>query len=1097
LSRLSKAQLIERLLQLSSSRCSPPGSGSEGVAASGDDAPWGTQDHYRTLVNESFDGIFIHKGSRIVFANKRLREMLDYRPGDLLGMEHWQVFTPECQEIIRDQAQARLRGETPPSRHEVRCQRADGSSFDAEVLIGTITVEGGPGVQVWVRDISERKDAERALVASEERFRSLSENAPDIIYTLDPTGTLTYVNSCWEKILGHPVSEVVGRFFVDFAHPEDAKNFVRSFKAIRDSKETIHVSGRMLHQSGDVRYLDMSGATNLDARGEVTGVVGMLKDITAAVEARREREVSQARLQVALGAAPDPVVIYDEQGRTKYINPAFTRVFGWRPDELLDRHIDFVPEPEKATTRAVIQRVLKGERITEFETQRYTKDGQLVEVSISAAGYAGMGQEKQGSIVTLRDITEAKRARDALRASEASLARAQKMARLGNWDLDLATGELVCSEQVKQILGITSEKGDLSLGRFMSSVHPDDCGYVEEQLKEASQSGQTLSIEHRVVRPSGEERIVLNLAEVELDRTGDPARLVGAMLDITERRRSEEQMLLLARVFETTIEGILVTNVEGVIEMVNPAFSAITGFSAEEAVGRKPNILKSKRQGPEFYRDMWRRLKDRGSWQGEIWNRRKSGDAYPEWLTITAIKDPAGRTTHYVGVFHDITDTKRNEEKITHQAYHDALTGLPNRLLFNDRLTMAMAHANREGQGLAVLFLDLDHFKNINDSLGHAVGDLLLQQVAERLVRWSRDEDTVARIGGDEFLMLLPGADDPDYAVYAARRILASLSKPFAIRGHELYATASIGITVYPHDGKDTETLVSNADLAMYRAKEDGRNNYELFTPSMNARVVKRMSLEVDMRKALERGEFLLHYQPKVDLATGRMVGVEALVRWQKEGEGLVAPNHFIPVAEETGLILPLGRWVLSAACRQAKRWHDQGFGHMQMAVNISPRQFRQTDLVSMVRSTLEGTGLPPECLDLEITENVVMYSVTEANRTLNQLAELGVRLSMDDFGRGYSSLYYLRRFPMHSLKIDRSFVVDVPHDPEAASIVNTIISMSRTLGLKVVAEGVDDPRQLAFLREHGCDQMQGYYFSPPVDHRDITRLLRSGKLLN
>lgn len=1105
LSRLTKAQLIQKVIDISQELVRPDQPLGDD-AAGRDDAPsqsggseaalWATGERYRTLVEESFDGIFIQKGTKIVFANRRLHDMLGHQPGALVGLDHWSVYSPEYQEITRSRAQARLRGEKPPARYEVKCQRTDGSSFDAEIFAGVISVEGSPGIQVWVRDITERKEADKALAASEERFRCLSQNAPDIIYALDSRGAFIYVNGSWQKILGHSENEVLGRYFVDFVPPEQAEDYIRIFKEIRDAKATIHITGTMLHKDGEVRYLDMSGAPNLDDQGRVTGMVGMLKDITEAMAADRARKVSEARLRVALQAAPDPVVIYDLQGRAEYVNPAFCQVFGWQPDELLGRRIDFVPEAERQRTMQAVQDVVSGKGVTDFETRRYTKDGQLVEVSISSASYSGEGDDRSYTIATLRDITEAKRARDALRASEASLARAQQMAQLGNWELDLSSGQLVCSEQARHIFGVSPDLHDITLGSFLSAVHADDRAYVENRLAEASQATQPLRIEHRIVHPGGRERIVLNLAEAELDPAGRPARLVGAVLDITERRRSEEQMILLARVFETTIEGILVTNADGVIEMINPAFTAITGFSAAEAVGQTPRILNSKRQGPEFYQEMWSRLKSQGSWQGEIWNRRKSGEAYPQWLTITAIKDSEDNVTHYVGVFHDITETKRSEERITYQAYHDALTGLPNRLLFNDRLTMAMAHAKRKEQGLAVLFLDLDHFKNINDSLGHAVGDLLLQKVAERLVRWSRDEDTVARIGGDEFIILLQGADDPDYAVYAARRILASLSRPFLVREHELYATASVGITLFPHDGQDTETLISNADLAMYRAKDDGRNNYKLFTPALNAKVVERMALEGHIRKALERGEFRLYYQPKVDLKTGRMVGVEALARWQRDIDDLVAPDQFIPVAEETGLIVPLGRWVLTTACRQAKRWHDQGFKDFQMSVNLSPRQFRQKDLVAMVRSTLDATGLPPDLLDLEITENVVMVSVDEATETLNQLAGLGVRLSMDDFGRGYSSLYHLKRFPMHALKIDRSFVMDVATDPEAASIVNTIISMSRTLGLKVVAEGVDDPRQLAFLKEHGCDQMQGYYFSRAVDHSEITRMLLSGKLL-
>lgn len=1054
------------------------------------------EERYRRLVEESFDGIFIQKGSGIVFANQQLHKMLGYDPGELKGMEYWRVYAPEYQELTRSRAEARMRGQAVVSRYEVKCLRKDGATFDAEICAGVINIEGQAGVQVWVRDITERRQALRALAASEERFRSLSENAPDIIYTLDTDGAFTYVNPAWERIMGHRLDEVLGRFLVDFVLPEDAREYARVFKDIRDNKKTIYRRGRARHKNGSTRYLEMSGAPNVDSDGRVTGMVGTINDITEAIMAERALKASEARQKAALESSPDPMVIYNLDGEALFVNSAFSQVFGWQPAEILGGKIDFVPEDQKQTSLDTTNQVIAGGDCIAFETQRYTKDGQLVDVSISSARYSETGDSAGGIIVTLRDITDAKRAQNALRKSETSLARAQEMAHLGNWELDLASGEMFCSREVYNILGLKTSETAITLRRLLDSVHPDDRGHVEDALTKASDSSEPLRIEHRLVHSGGEDRVVLNLAEVEHDNSGYPCRLVGAMQDITERRRSEEQMLLLAQVFETTIEGILVTDAAGIIQMVNPAFAAITGYSIQEAVGQTPRILNSRRQDKLFYDDMWRRLLEDGHWQGEIWNRRKNGEAYPEWLTITSITDLHGRSTHYVGVFHDITEIKRSEEKITFQAYHDALTGLPNRLLFNDRLTMALAHAARTEQGLAVIFLDIDHFKNINDSLGHAVGDMLLQAVAKRLMHWSRKEDTVARIGGDEFIMLLQGTQDPDYAVFVAGRILDSLTEPFLVGEHDLYVSASIGITLYPLDGQDIEALVSNADLAMYRAKEDGRNNYKLFTPAMNARVVERMALEGSLRKALERREFLLHYQPKVDLKSGAMVGVEALVRWRKSDGELVPPDQFIPVAEDTGQIVGLGRWVMETACAQTKQWHSLGFEGFHVAVNLSPRQFRQKNLVEMVQGILNRSHLPASALELEVTENVVMYSVEEAIDTLRRLAAMGVKLSMDDFGRGYSSLYYLKRFPMHSLKIDRSFVADIATDPDDASIVNTIISMSRSLNLKVIAEGVETREQLDFLRENRCDQIQGYYFSRAVGKDEVTKMLQQGKTL-
>ncbi len=926
--------------------------------------------HYRTLFETANDAILVLADGLVLDCNPRALATFASPRERLVGCSLADLSSPEPPEgqparpPVEERMALAQAGDT--QFFDWRFQRLDHSQFEAEVSLNRLVLAGQEYLLAVVRDITSRKRTEESLRASEERFRSLSQNAPDIIYTLGQDGVFTYVNPAWRRILGHAPEEVLGRFFVDFVLPEDRVFFREAFRRIRDDQEILQISRCLLHQDGSRRLFSMSGSPNLDAQGRVIGMVGMLKDVSKRAAAEQ-----------------------------------------------------------------------------------------------------------------------------ALRKSQASLARAQQMAHLGSWEMDLASGEMSCSDEVFHIYGIPGSQAPVNLKRFMQSVHAEDRPLVQRHLQLAPSLESPQGLEHRIVRPDGQTRVVYQLAELLRDSQGRPQRLVGAVQDITERRRSEEHMHLLARIFENTVEGILVTDANGVISMVNRAFSNITGFSAEEAIGQTPRLLSSQRQGREFFEQMWQSLLRQGYWQGEIWNRRKNGEAYPEWLAITAITDPQGRTAHYVGVFHDITEIKRNEEQISFQAYHDALTGLPNRLLFKDRLNMALAHAPRQREGLALLFLDLDDFKNINDSLGHAMGDQLLQAVSRRLVRWVRDEDSVARLGGDEFIMLLVGTHTPDYAVQVASRILETMAEPLRVHGQEFYVTASIGITVYPHDGQDAETLVANADTAMYRAKADGRNNYKLFTPAMNQEVVKRMELERSLRRALREGEFVMHYQPKVELVSGRVVGVEALIRWQRPGLGLVPPAEFIPVAEETGLIVPIGEWVLFTACRAAQGWRRQGFSDLRVAVNLSPRQFRQRNLVQLVSRALAESGLPAHCLELEVTESVVMHSVEDAILTLEHLSQLGVHLFMDDFGRGYSSLYYLKRFPMHALKIDRSFVSDIVNNPGDASIVDTIISMSRSLNLKVVAEGVETQEQLDFLKGLRCDQMQGFLFSRPLPLEELEALLR------
>ncbi|MBI5141118.1 MAG: EAL domain-containing protein [Nitrospirae bacterium] len=600
-------------------------------------------------------------------------------------------------------------------------------------------------------------------------------------------------------------------------------------------------------------------------------------------------------------------------------------------------------------------------------------------------------------------------------------------------------------------------------------------------------------------RMRSEEELQKAYAELELRVRARTQDLCSAnerlTLEIENRMKNEEQLSFAASVFMNTIEGIAITDESGNIQRVNPGFTTITGYSAGEVLGRNPRILKSSHHPPEFYRAMWDTLLKDGQWKGEIWNRRKNGELYPEWLSITAIRNANGRTTNYVSVFHDITDIKSSEEKLAHQAYHDALTGLPNRQLFNDRLKKALAHTQRHDEHLGLLFLDLDNFKNINDTLGHKVGDIYLQRAAALLRDCSRDEDTVTRLGGDEFTIMMPSIRAVDDPVRLAVRILESFSNPVLIEGHELNIGASIGITIAPDDGVDAETLIKNADMAMYRAKETGKNNYQVFTREINEKVHRTIQMENDLRKAVERYEFIVLYQPKVRLSDGKLDSVEALVRWVRPEGEIVSPADFIPIAESTGLVLPIGEWVLRTACRQARKWHDEGYP-IGVSVNLSPRQFAQDNLFGMIADALAESGLPPEALEFEITEGMLLKRQDHAIDLLRKLRSCGIKLSIDDFGTGYSSLAYLKQLPINSLKLDRIFVQGLPSNADDATITFAVVSMATSLGLATVAEGVETAEQLAFLDKVGCEYIQGYYFSRPVSSETLTGYLREGKRL-
>ncbi|MDF1613649.1 EAL domain-containing protein [Desulfurivibrio dismutans] len=560
--------------------------------------------------------------------------------------------------------------------------------------------------------------------------------------------------------------------------------------------------------------------------------------------------------------------------------------------------------------------------------------------------------------------------------------------------------------------------------------------------------------------------------------------------DITQRKQSEEKIRLSHQFLEETSEAVVITDADARIIEVNRAFEKVTGYHREEVIGDNPRILKSGHHGEEFYRQMWHQLTTTGHWEGEIWSRRKNSEVHPKWLSISAVTDRRGRTTHYVGISSDLTAIKQTQDQLENLAHFDQLTGLPNRLLFHERLQQALTRARRGNHQSALLMFDLDRFKEVNDTLGHSAGDFILGEVAERLTRIKDDADSICRLGGDEFCLLLTRVDNLDEVAQAAQVILGLFTQPFQFGGHDLHLTPSIGISLFPDDADDTETLIKNADTAMYHTKKNGGNNFHFFQASMFETVLARMTLKNRLRQALEFEEFELYYQPKIDANDLTVRGVEALIRWVQPERGPISPAEFIPLAEETGLIVPIGEWVLRQACKQSRQWQKEGLPPLRIAVNLSAVQFQQPQLAASIAGIIRESGLIPDFLELEITESIIMENLDTTVATLRQLQEMGITLALDDFGTGYSSLGYLKSFPINSLKIDRTFVNDITTHDDDRAVVITIITLAHSLKMEVVAEGVETADQAAFLREKGCDTFQGYHFSRPLPAAEITRFL-------
>ena len=558
-------------------------------------------------------------------------------------------------------------------------------------------------------------------------------------------------------------------------------------------------------------------------------------------------------------------------------------------------------------------------------------------------------------------------------------------------------------------------------------------------------------------------------------------------------KASTAHLRLAQRVIEASLDGIIITNKHGIIESVNPKFTQVTGYSEVEAIGQRTTLLSSGRHSEDFYRHMWVELHNNGYWQGEIWNRRKNGQVYPEWLTITAIYDDDGDIAQFAAIFSDISDRKKDEERIRRLAFFDDLTGVANRRLFQDRLEQAISNAQRHRHRLAVLFLDLDMFKRINDSLGHVVGDEVLKVVAGRLAHTVREGDSVARLGGDEFTIMVPEVDTLDGLTVLAQRINEAISEPISIGSHELYISTSIGISIYPDDGNSSEELIKNADAAMYRVKADGRGSFHRYTDALHYDSVRELTIETRLRKAIKDQMFEVKYQPKIDLQSGELRGFEALLRWHDKSSGLVvSPGEFIPVAERLGLISVLGEWVIEAVCNHLVSWVDDGLNVVPVAVNISVQQLMKGDLAATVKRIVQNTGARAHWLELEVTESCfIPEQADRIAQILHDLRAQGVNISIDDFGTGYSSLSYLRRLPLDALKIDRAFVTDVAHNDDDARLASTIIAMAKGMGLKVIAEGIENEEQLNFLREHNCNEGQGFMFAKAESAAQVEQWLK------
>jgi diguanylate cyclase (GGDEF)-like protein/PAS domain S-box-containing protein len=666
----------------------------------------------------------------------------------------------------------------------------------------------------------------------------------------------------------------------------------------------------------------------------------------------------------------------------------------------------------------------------------------------------------------------------------------------GIWEHDHERGSNQWSPSLSRILGLS--EGPSTIDASIELVHPEDRSAMTSWMEASPNQGDEIHVDEMRMRHADGHWVWMEARGriLRRDAQGKPALTLGTMADISRRKAADAEHRLSSAVFTGISDGVCVTDANSLILLTNNAFSKVTGYSTDEVLGNNPRLLQSGVHSAEFYRDMWDAIIRFGNWQGEITNRRKDGELVSEWLNISAVHDASGRLTNYVGIFSDLSERHAAAERIQYLSSFDPLTNLPNRSLFADRLGQSLISAHRFNRETAVILLDLDRFRFINDTLGPPIGDGILVEVARRLSLQVRDGDTIGRRSGNEFGFVMANLGHERDTIALAQRMLDAIAVPFEVGGRSVTLTACIGVSVAPRNGNDVDALMKCADAALLRAKKSGQNTFRFYSPEMDADAARRLGLEVALRQALQRNELTVFYQPQISLDSGNMIGMEALLRWNTPEFGSVSPMEFIPIAEETGLILPIGEWVLRTACLQARQWLDLGLASLRIAVNLSSRQFRQANLPALVSQCLGESGLPSGALELEITESALIDDVDEAIAQCQTLKALGVKISLDDFGTGYSSLAYISRFPFDKIKIDQSFVRDITENPVNAAIATAAIVMARSLNLSVLAEGVETEAQASFLRSRRCDSMQGYLFSRPLPAAEFEQLLAGKKRL-
>ncbi len=930
----------------------------------------------------------------------------------------------------------------------------------------------------------ERQRAEAELRRSEDRMGMAVEAARIGFFDWDTSHDEQVWSKTAKQLLGlDPESPADFTVLMQAVHAEDRESLSRAIANVTAQKPDFIHEHRSCWRDGTMHWIWVKGRGFFDQQGRLLKVSGITMDI----DERKRAEERLRLLAAALEKAPNAIVLTDHQGAILWVNPAFTQMTGYTAEEAIGKDPSlWRSDKQDAAFYEALWNTIAAGNVWRGEIINRKKDGSLYTEEMTVAPVRSEAGAISHYVAIKQDITQRKLAEQALQDAEQKYRSIFENAVLGIFQSTLEGRFLSVNSALALAAGYDSPQDFLNSVPNVSEVYVDSQRPAELRKLIVAQK-VVRDFEAELRSKDGSKRTVSMNVRAVAGHQGTNFYLDGTIQDITPRKLAEQALQKAEHkyrgIFENAVLGIFQANLEGEFLSVNPALARLAGYDSPE------DFLASVHSAGEIYVDLKRRdeLRELIRTQKvvhdfEVEFKTKDGGTRTTSVNVRAVAGGEGTSFCLEGTVQDISERKAAEARVQFLAYHDALTGLPNRVLFEDRLAKALANAQRREERVAVLWLDLDNFKTINDSLGHSMGDLLLKQVGERLHRHTRAQDTVAKVGGDEFIFALINPGPVARAAAAVERIRRAASGEYEVQGHVLSLTCSIGISLFPDHGTDSEILLKNADLAMYCAKENGRNNHQFFTPELNARAVERLTLENSLRGALERRELFLVYQPQLEIASGTVTGGEALLRWRHPELGLVAPDRFIPIAENSGLIVPIGEWVLKTACAQARRWQEQGLTALPMAVNVSAIQLHEERFLPLVRRVLDETGLAPQYLELELTERVLLSNSGKMLSLMQELARMGLQLSIDDFGAGYSSLSYLQYLPVCKLKIDRSFMQAMSVNPRDAAITAAVISMGHSLNLKVLAEGVETEEQMSFLRAHGCDEIQGFYFSKPLE---------------